>query len=90
MNKYIFSGNCLKDQEDTLLRLEKMINDHGTIVAFNKKSDDSLTLMAEVNEIHVEHLMGRLEKLMSMQDLKLEESEPEKRCNVLLNLNFQN
>lgn len=90
MNTYILNGHCQKNQEDTLIGLEKMINDHGTIVAYNKQSDVSLTLMAEISEIHLENLMGNLEKLMSVKDLKLEEAQPEKKCNVLLNLSFRN
>lgn len=88
MNRYALTGNFCKNREDAFLELEKVIVDHGYVVAFDKLSEESVNLILEVNETLMASLIANLQKHLDFSDSKILENNPDKTCNVHLYLKF--
>ena len=87
MNRYALKGNC-KNRDEAYPELDRIINDHGFLVAFEKYPDESLDLMLEMNEIQMASLLSNLQKHLNFTDTKILECNPEKTCNIHLHLDF--
>ena len=88
MNRYALTGNFCKNREDAFLEIEKIIQQHGYVVAFDKFSEESINLLLEVNETLLAGLITDLQKHLAFNDSRIVESNPGKTCNVHLNLKF--